>query len=183
MFGPGVKPPQPSGVMEVAYGNPKWQTSQGEDRYRRGVYTFRKRTAPFAFTTTFDGPTGEVCVANREASNSPLQALTLLNDPMFLDVARSLGRVAMAAGDTDTIRLQTLARKLLSRDFDATEAEILLAYLGVQRRRLIHGTLEATELMAVTQKKEKTIEELQEEAAWMLVARTIMNLDEAIVKR
>ena len=183
MFGPGVKPPQPSGVMEVAYGNPKWQTSQGEDRYRRGVYTFRKRTAPFAFTTTFDGPTGEVCVANREASNSPLQALTLLNDPMFLDVARSLGRVAMAAGDTDTIRLQTLARKLLSRDFDATEAEILLAYLGVQRRRLIHGTLEAAELMAVTQKKEKTIEELQEEAAWMLVARTIMNLDEAIVKR
>ena len=72
---------------------------------------------------------------------------------------------------------------MLSRDFDATEIEILSKYLGVQRRRLTHGTLEAAELMAVTQKKEKTIEELQEEAAWMLVARTIMNLDEAIVKR
>ncbi|NBW86838.1 MAG: DUF1553 domain-containing protein, partial [Planctomycetia bacterium] len=98
MYGPGVRPPQPEGVTEVAYGNPKWAASGGEDRHRRSVYTFQKRTAPFAMVTTFDGPTGESCLARREVSNSALQSLTLLNDPMFVEAAQALGRAVMAAG-------------------------------------------------------------------------------------
>ena len=183
MYGPGVRPPQPEGVTEVAYGKPKWLVSQGEDRYRRGIYTFRKRTAPFAFTTTFDGPTGEACIARRDVSNSPLQALTLLNDPMFLEIARALGRELVAAGDTDAGRLQELARRLLSREFAATETEALTGYLQAQRQRLATGALDAKRLMAVTGGEPTAADTLREEAAWMLVARAVMNLDEAIVKR
>ncbi len=76
--GPSVYPPQPDSVMQMAYGNPAWETSQGADRYRRSIYTFSKRTAPFAAYTTFDGPTGEVCLARRDRSTTPLQALALL---------------------------------------------------------------------------------------------------------
>ncbi|MFN6051687.1 MAG: DUF1553 domain-containing protein, partial [Planctomycetia bacterium] len=75
--GPGVFPPQPAGVTnEGTYGKLAWNTSNGEDRFRRGLYTFVKRTAPYAMFSTFDGPTGESCVARREVSNSPLQALS-----------------------------------------------------------------------------------------------------------
>ncbi|MDB6033158.1 MAG: Planctomycete cytochrome, partial [Verrucomicrobiales bacterium] len=88
MFGPPVRPPQPAGVTEVAYGSPAWETSTGEDRYRRSLYTFQKRSAPFAMFNTFDAPSGEVCLARRESSNTPLQALALLNDVAFVEVAR-----------------------------------------------------------------------------------------------
>src|SRR4029079_15091513 len=90
--GPSVFPPQPPGVSsEGTFGALNWKVSEGEDRYRRGLYTFSKRTAPYAMFTTFDGPTGEVCVARREVSNTPLQALTLLNDPVFEQAAQALG--------------------------------------------------------------------------------------------
>jgi hypothetical protein len=177
MYGPGVRPPQPAGVTEVAYGNPKWNPSGGEDRHRRSLYTFQKRTAPFAMTATFDGPTGEACVARREVSNSALQALTLLNDPMFVEVSQALGRAVMAAGDNDLSRLQDLARRVLSRDFEAEEAATMLDYLAVQRRRLAAGEIDAVKLAGGDGP------DTAETAAWMLTARAVMNLDEAIVKR
>jgi hypothetical protein len=178
MYGPGVRPPQPAGVTEVAYGSPNWQPSQGEDRYRRGIYTFRKRTAPFAFTTTFDGPSGEACVARREVSNSPLQALTLLNDPMFVEIAQALGRLAAAAGPDDPARFDLLARRLLSRSLEADEAALLADYLAEQRRRLAAGELDAATLAGG-----ESDAGIQERAAWTLLARAVMNLDETIVKR
>jgi hypothetical protein len=178
MYGPGVRPPQPAGVTEVAYGSPKWEPSQGEDRHRRGIYTFQKRTAPFAFTTTFDGPTGEACIARREVSNSPLQALTLLNDPMFVEIAQALGRVALATGPDDTARLDALAVRLFSRPLEPDEAAALGGYLATQRRRLAAGELDATKLAGG-----EPAADVQERAAWTLVARALMNLDETIVKR
>lgn len=178
MYGPGVRPPQPAGVTEVAYGAPTWEPSQGEDRYRRGIYTFQKRTAPFAFTTTFDGPTGEACIARREVSNSPLQALTLLNDPMFLEIAQALGRLAAAAGPDDASRFDLLARRLFSRRLAADEVPLLAEYLAEQRRRLAAGELDAAKLAGG-----EDDETVRERAAWTLVARALMNLDEAIVKR
>jgi hypothetical protein len=178
MDGPGVRPPQPDGVTEVAYGAPTWQPSQGEDRYRRGIYTFQKRTAPFAFTTTFDGPSGEACIARREVSNSPLQALTLLNDPMFVEIAQALGRLAATAGPDDAARFDLLARRLFSRSLEADEAALFAAYLAEQRRRLAAGELDAAALAGG-----EPDADIQERAAWTLVARAAMNLDETIVKR
>ena len=177
MYGPGVRPPQPEGVTEVAYGNPKWNPSTGEDRYRRSIYTFQKRTAPFAMATTFDGPTGEACVARREVSNSALQALTLLNDPMFVEIAQALGRAVMAADPDDGARLAELGRRVLSRPFAADESQALLAYLATQRARLAAGDLDPVKLAGGESP------DVVERAAWTLVARAVMNLDEAIVKR
>ncbi|MCE9629165.1 MAG: PSD1 and planctomycete cytochrome C domain-containing protein [Planctomycetia bacterium] len=177
MNGPGVRPPQPEGVTEVAYGNPKWSPSGGEDRYRRSIYTFQKRTAPFAMTTTFDGPTGEACVPRREVSNSALQALTLLNDPMFVEVAQAMGRAVMTAGPDDASRLRDLARRVLSREFDADEVATMNLYLAAQRQRLAAGELDARPLAGGEEA------DAAERAAWMLAARAVMNLDESIVKK
>jgi hypothetical protein len=176
MYGPGVRPPQPEGVTEVAYGSPGWPASSGEDRHRRSVYTFQKRTAPFAMTTTFDGPTGEACIARREVSNSALQALTLLNDPMFVEVAQALGATVMKAGPDDASRLRDLARRLLAREFSTDEQQALADYLAIQRKRLAAGELDAKALAGDGP-------DAAERAAWMLVARAVMNLDETIVKR
>ena len=129
-------------------------------------------------TTTFDGPTGEACIARREASNSALQALTLLNDPMFVEVAQALGRAVMAAGSDDAIRLRELARRVLSRELDADEARTLTGYLDEQRRRMAAGEIDATKLAG-----DDAGDDAGERAVWMLAARAVMNLDEAIVKR
>jgi hypothetical protein len=177
MYGPGVRPPQPAGVTEVAYGAPKWPVSGGEDRYRRSIYIYQKRTAPFAMTTTFDGPTGEACVPRREVSNSALQALTLLNDPMFVEIAQAVGGVVFAAGSDDATRLRELGRRVLSRDFAGEEQLALTAYLAEQRLRLAAGDIDAAKLAG------NDSPAAVEQAAWMLVARAVMNLDEAIVKR
>ncbi|MFM8953861.1 MAG: PSD1 and planctomycete cytochrome C domain-containing protein [Planctomycetaceae bacterium] len=177
MYGPGVRPPQPAGVTEVAFGNPGWPVSDGEDRHRRSIYTFQKRTAPFAMTTTFDGPTGEACVPRRDVSNSALQALTLLNDPMFVEVAQALGRGVMAAGSDDAARLRDLARRVLGREFAADEAAAVTGFLAAQRQRLAAGDLDAPQLAGGDGA------DAAERAAWMLVARAVMNLDETIVKR
>ncbi len=92
--GPSVHPPQPSSVTAAAYGGARWKASQGESRYRRSLYTFMKRTAPFAAYLAFDGPTGEQCLPRRDRSNTPIQALTLLNDEMFIEAARALACAA-----------------------------------------------------------------------------------------
>ncbi len=99
--GPSVFPPQPPGITEGAYGPLKWTVSEGEDRYRRGLYTFNKRTAPYAMFSTFDAPSGELCVARRDRSNTPLQALMLLNDEVMIDAARALAEQAVTLKQTD----------------------------------------------------------------------------------
>ncbi len=99
--GPSVFPPQPPNVTtEGTYGALSWNVSSGEDRFRRSLYTFTKRTSPFALTATFDAPSGEACVARREVTNTPMQALSLLNDVTFMEAARELGKAtADAKGD------------------------------------------------------------------------------------
>ena len=177
MYGPGVRPPQPAGVTETAYGGGAWDPSPGEDRFRRSLYTFQKRTAPFAFVTTFDGPSGDSCLARRDVSNSALQALTLMNDPMFVEVARALGAAALASSGDDAARLDDLGRRVLSRPFAAAEREALLGFLSTQRQRLAAGELDAAKLGG------DGGGDPVDRAAWMLVARAVMNLDETVVKR
>ena len=99
-------------MLAHAFGNKSWNASKGEDRYRRSVYTFIKRTAPFAGFMTFDGTSGENCLAKRDRSNTPLQALTLLNDEMFLELARAAGsEVHLQKKDP----VLTLFRRFLTR--------------------------------------------------------------------
>jgi hypothetical protein len=158
MGGPGVYPPQPASVTsEGTYGKVDWKTSEGEDRYRRSLYTFIKRTAPFAMATTFDAPTGEACLARRDVSNSPLQALTLLNDQMFVEAAQAMAKQVMQASPTHDARLVNAFRRCLTRPPASDELELLQRFLNEQRQS-----------------------GLKDAALWSAVCRAILNLDEAI---
>jgi hypothetical protein len=158
MGGPGVYPPQPASITsEGTYGKFEWKTSEGEDRYRRSLYTFTKRTAPFAMATTFDAPTGEACLAKRDVSNSPLQALTLLNDQMFMEAAAAMARNVIAESQDDDSRLTNTFRRCLTRPPGADELTMLKTFLAKQR-----------------------VEKMEGEALWTAVCRAVLNLDEAI---
>src|SRR4029077_18592548 len=90
--GPSVRPPQAPGISELTYaGSAKWVESTGPDRYRRGLYTWFQRTSPYPMLMTFDAPDSNICVVRREKSNTPLQALTLMNDAVFVECAQALG--------------------------------------------------------------------------------------------
>ncbi len=176
--GPSVYPPQPPGVSsEGAYGPLEWKTSEGPDRYRRGLYTFAKRTAPYAMTGTFDGPSGEVCLARRDRSNTPLQALTSLNDEAFMECARALGQVAAKADGDDAARVEMMFRRCLTRPPSSDERAALAKFYEGQLARFTSGELKATEIMAA-----KDDADLNEQAAWTTVARVLLNLDETINK-
>ena len=135
MGGPPVRPPQPEGVTESAWGSPKWTASSGENRFRRSIYTYQKRTAPFAMFNTFDAPSGESCVARRDVSNTALQALTLLNDPMFLEAAQALGRLTSMQPGSDEDRVRFTFRRIATRAPSELEVERLLAFVSKQRER------------------------------------------------
>ena len=170
-------PPQPPGVTtEGTYGGINWKASVGGDRYRRGLYTFSKRTAPYAGFTTFDAPSGEVCVARREVSNTPLQALTLLNDTVFEDVSQALGTQLATQSGTVNERLTLLFRRCLSRSPDPSEATALLAFYQTQKERLTRKELNATAIAGPGEG------DVVERAMWTIMARAILNLDETVTK-
>ena len=175
--GPSVYPPQPASVAELAWGNSKWIPSTGADRYRRSLYTFNKRTAPFAAYTTFDAPTGENCVVGRGRSNTPLQALTLLNDEMFMEMARALAsRVLEAKVESEEERSRLLFRHLLTRLPTGEELTAIQTFRDQQLKRLQGGELDAAK---ITGRKESD----GQRASWVMVARILMNLDETITRQ
>ena len=177
MGGPPVKPMQAAGISESAYGKPKWNASPGDERYRRSLYTYTKRTAPYAMFTTFDGPSGEACTAQRNRSNSPLQALTLLNDVMLIDLARHAGRYTTALKATsDADRLDQLFRRVLVRPASESERTDLLAFITAQREALTQSPNAASRLMGQAGADASNVEP----AVWTLVARSLFALDETL---
>jgi hypothetical protein len=179
--GPSVFPPQPASITaEGAYGSFPWKVSEGEDRYRRGLYTFMKRTAPYAMFQTFDAPSGEACLARREVTNTPLQALTVLNDAVMLEAAQALGNLAATSGRDPgrdpSQQLTDIFRRCLSRPPTAEETRLLIGFYESQLARLKAGKLDAAKIAGAGDG------DATERAAWTLVARAILNLDETIVK-
>jgi hypothetical protein len=175
--GPSVFPPQPAEVTtEGAYGQLNWQVSPGLDRHRRGLYTFMKRTTPYALFTTFDGPSGEVCLARREVSNTPLQALMMLNDATILEAAQELGRVF--ANDKRDLedRISALYRRILIRRPTREERDMLLTFYRAQKERFEKKDLDAVALAGAAG------ENVHEHAAWTVLARVLFNLDESITR-
>jgi hypothetical protein len=175
--GPSVFPPQPPGVStEGAYGSLPWNVSPGGDRYRRGLYTYSKRTAPFAMSLTFDGPSGEVCVARREMSNSPLQALTLLNDPVFVEGSQALGTLMANMQGTTEERIGRLFRLCLSRPVQPEELSMLIHFYEGERARLAKQELDAAKISG------RGGGSSIDAAAWTILSRAILNLDETVTK-
>ncbi|WP_337172982.1 PSD1 and planctomycete cytochrome C domain-containing protein [Paludisphaera sp.] len=187
--GPSVKPPQPEGATTLAYGQEPWTPSVGADRYRRGLYTFIKRTAPFAAFATMDAPTPEVVCTRRERSNTPLQALVLLNDVVFVEAAQALGRRIVREADTPEARVERGFLLALGRPPRDEERARVLAYHEAQLARFRDGGLDAAKLAGASLEKPPTPllappegVDATELASWTAVARVILNLDEAVTK-
>lgn len=174
--GPSVFPPQPASVTtEGTYGSLAWNVSPGEDRFRRSLYTFAKRTSPYAMFMTFDGPSGEACIARREVTNTPLQALTMLNDTVVIEAAQELGREFASRTDATIERLRDLFRRCATRPATDDELRLFERFLSEQAARLDRKELDSA---AIAGPGGNSISR----AAWTLIARAIMNLDEAITR-
>lgn len=180
--GPPVRPPQPVGVTEVAYGSPAWKASQGDERYRRSIYTFVKRTAPFAMFSAFDAPSGEACLAQRPRSNSPLQALTLLNDVMLVELSRAAGTrfatTAEATNDEVDQQLRELFQATLIRAPSDAEADSLAAFFHNQRAAFVGDPSAARQLLGLSEEQTRGTSGDANAAAWMATARAMFGLDE-----
>jgi hypothetical protein len=186
--GESVFPPAPAFLFQppASYGPKTWVEATGPDRYRRGLYTFRYRSIPYPMLQTFDSPNGDFACVRRARSNTPLQALTLLNEPIFLEAARSLALLALReGGSSDTDRLTYAFRRCLGRRPAPAELEPLLGLLKRQSERFGSGAVNPWDL-AVDKPEEAlrlppnaTPAQL---AGWTVVARVLLNLDETITK-
>jgi hypothetical protein len=182
--GPSVFPPQPDGVAKFTQVQRAWKTSTGPDRYRRGLYTFFQRSAPYPALTVFDAPDANSSCARRGRSNTPLQSLTLLNDRAFLELARGLAeRVLREAPAGDSERLRYAFRLCVAREPSPPEAARLHEYLRSQREEFRAAPAEAQALLAAAGSGAPLSNgDGPQRAAWTAVARLLLNLDEFITR-
>ncbi|MCI0457530.1 MAG: PSD1 and planctomycete cytochrome C domain-containing protein [Gemmataceae bacterium] len=185
--GPSVFPPQPDGIYQFTQVQRPWKASTGPDRYRRGVYTFLQRSAPFPALTVFDAPDGTSSCTRRVRSNTPLQALTLLNDQAFLELARGLATRTLKEGPADDdARLRYAFRLCLTREPSATESDRLGRFLAQQLEEFQAAPADARALLLASKGNEgdrlPPAAELPRYAAWTALARVLLNLDEFITR-
>jgi hypothetical protein len=186
--GPSIMPPAPAFLFQppASYGPFPWVDAKGADRYRRGVYVFRRRSTPYPMLQTFDTPNGESSCVRRTRTNTPLQALVTLNEPTFVECARALARKTLeAGGESDLQRITYAFRRALARTPTERERTELLSLLDKERTRIADGWLNPNEL--TTGKPEvpadlpKGVTPTQW-AAYTVVSRVLLNLDETITK-
>lgn len=170
-FGPPVFPPQPEGVWRSVYNGSQWKTSTGEDRYRRGLYTYWKRTSAYPSFITFDMSSRDICTARRISTNTPLQALVTLNDPAYLEMAQALAKRCIASGADLKAQLKFVHEQLLL----TTPNEKTLATLSSLHADSVVQFQKDPAAM-------KLLGASPEEAAMVIVANTLMNTDVALSK-
>lgn len=186
--GPSVQPPAPSFLFQppVSYGPKVWKEATGPDRYRRGLYTFRFRSVPYPMLQTFDVPNGDFACVKRVRSNTPLQALTLLNEPLSMECARALAmRTIKEGGTTDDQRLTYAFRLCVSRSPQSKETAALLALYRQQSERFQKGDAKPWELAANDPAHPPELPAgvtPPQLAAWTAVARVLLSLDETITR-
>lgn len=179
--GPSVRPKQPAGISELTYaGAAKWVESTGPDRYRRGLYTWFQRTSPYPMLMTFDAPESNVTCTRRERSNTPLQALTLLNDPVFHECAQALGRRIVKDRPSDpAARLQYGFELCLSRPPAPLELARLQQLYNEFREASAIDPTNAAQLAGDPRPADP---DLADTAASIAIARIILNLDEFVTR-
>ena len=185
--GPGVKPYQPPNIWEpVGFGNSNtryYKQGSGDDLYRRSIYTFLKRTAPPPFMSSFDGPNREQSCSRRGRSNTPLQALQLMNDVQHVEAARCLAeRMIKEGGESADQRIVWGWQVVISRRPEADEVEIARGALQTHLARFESDTEAAAKLVAYGESKADEAIDISELAAYTLVANLILNLDETVSK-
>ncbi|MFM7182454.1 MAG: DUF1553 domain-containing protein [Verrucomicrobiales bacterium] len=184
--GPSVKPYQPEGVWEAVAmkeSNTRfYKQEEGEALYRRSLYTFWKRTAPHPAMETLNAPSREVFCTRRERTNTPLQALVLMNDPQFVEACRALAaRTLKETADTDS-RLNTIANRLLARAPDDRERAVLKSSLDDFLTTFRAEPEEAKKLISIGATPPPADADPAELAAWTLVASQILNMDECVTR-
>jgi len=186
--GPSVYPPAPAFlfVPPASYGPKVWKESTGADRYRRSLYTFRFRSVPYPPLQMFDAPNGDFSCVRRARSNTPMQALTSLNEPIFVECAQALAvKTLQEGGDTDSKRLTYAFRRCLTRKPTTAESNLLLNLLKKQMKRFQTGDLDPKEIIYRDQEKTLQLPDgatPAQLAAWTAVSRVLLNLDETITK-
>ena len=183
LYGPPVRPPQPELGVKAAFGGGiDWKTSTGADRYRRGIYTTWRRSNPYPSMAAFDAPNREVCTLRRTRTNTPLQALVTLNDPVYVEAAQSLARHSVSAGKTPRERAAYAFQRCLIRPPTEAELERLVELYGEARGALAKAPEEARKLATIPIGEPAEGSDLVDLAAWTLVANTLLNLDEMFLK-
>jgi hypothetical protein len=178
--GPSVFPPQPDGIWDIPYSTEKWTPSDGEDRYRRGLYVFIRRSATYPSFMTFDATSREHTTVRRVRTNTPLQALTTLNDEAYFEAARSLAaRTLKEAAPADSARVVYAFRLVATRTPKTAEIERILASYQRQLERFRNDRTAAAQTI---KGYEVANIDTAEQAAWTLVANALLNLDEALTK-
>jgi hypothetical protein len=177
--GPSVFPLQPEGVWKSPYSSERWTVSKGEDRFRRSLYTFVRRSSPHPAMMAFDATSREYCTVRRVRTNTPLQALTTLNDEAAMEAARALAkRMIEDGGDDLKARLIYGFRACVTRTPKEKEVERLLVLYRQQLDNLAANTVEAAKIV----KNHSTKATAAEFAAWTMVANVLLNLDETLTK-
>ncbi|SEJ70384.1 Planctomycete cytochrome C [Dyadobacter sp. SG02] len=176
MYGPGVMPPQPDKIWQSPYSGEKWVLSEGEDRYRRGVYTYWKRTAPYPSMVTFDAPSREFCQSRRILTNTPLQALVTLNDPVYLEAAEKLATKMQKRGKTPEQQLTEGYRMLTFQTIEKKNLNVLVKVykdaLDVYQKKPV----DADSILAYGKERSPEL------AALTISANVMLNLDNVVTK-
>jgi hypothetical protein len=187
MGGEPIMPHQPTGIWrQVGRNEPKWTDAKNEDRYRRGVYVVWRRAAPYPSFVNFDGGDRSACVVGRPRTNTPLQALTLLNDPAYVEMALALASRVLSESPkaSDEQRIGRAFELVLSRAPVAAETAALKALLMAKREKFKADPKAAKTVVegdSVVFRAPKSVNE-QELAAWFFVTNALLNLDEAITR-
>lgn len=186
--GPSVYPPAPAFLFQppASYAPKTWKTAQGAERYRRALYTFRFRSVPYPTLQAFDAPNGEMSCVRRARSNTPLQALSTLNEPLFVESAQALAlRTIKDGGNNDRDRLAYAFRLCTARRPTGAETDVLIKLLAKEDQRIADGWIDARELAGLGPELKVPLPAATTPrllAAWTAVSRVILNLDETITK-
>ncbi len=180
MGGPSVYPYQPEGIWDRPYSSAKWIQSTGEDLHRRSIYTVWRRTSPYPSLVNFDAPSREFCTVRRVRTNTPLQALTTLNDPAFFEAARALARRLQKDAGPDVAARVTLGFRLcVSRRPTPIELDRTLAYY---RQQLERYQTDTTAARSIVGGGNASPSEAADRAAWTMVSNVLLSLDETMTK-
>lgn len=185
MLGPSVYPYQPDGLWRAAFNGADrtWSTSPGEDRFRRGVYTFWRRTIPYPSMAAFDAPSREICTLRRTASNTPLQAFVTLNDPVYVEAAQALARRLMSEGGaTAEERIRHGLRLALGRPAEPGPVRALAQLFQSELKEFWSDPASAQAMATDPLGPLPPGVDVAEAAAWTVVANALLNLDAVLTK-
>lgn len=184
MYGPSVRPVRPVLGLSAAFGGGlDWQTSTGEDLHRRGLYTEWRRTSPYPSMAAFDAPNRETCTLRRGRTNTPIQALVTMNDPVYVEAAQSLARRMVEQAKTPTEKVTHGFRRVLARAPSASELKRLLVLYDEALAEFKQDAKRASDMATNPIGPVPAGTDVVELAAWTTVASVLLNLDETLMKR